>query len=173
MRAFRSPILAAIAGAVVTASVVGGVAIAQTSTPAVITACIAQNTGNVRIVGSGSDCRPNETTTTWNQQGPQGIPGTNGANGVSGWTRVQGEPTLQPAYSWGGAQARCPDGQRVLGGGYFSHYQGYPPGPGTTNTLTLLASYPTFDGVAWYVSMVNDTDTSIEFTPYAICATVS
>ncbi len=170
MRAFRSPIVAAIAGAVVTASVVGGVAIAQTSTQAVITACVDQNTGNVRIVGSGSDCRPNETTTTWNQQGPQGIPGTNGANGVSGWTRVQGESTVVQAHTWDRGQARCPEGQRVLGGGYFSHYEGHPSG--TTHTLTLLSSYPTFDGIAWYVSMLNDTDTSIEFTPYAICATV-
>jgi hypothetical protein len=78
MRRFTSPFFAAITGAVVTAIIVGGVAIAQTSAPGVITACVAETGGNVRIVSSASDCRANETTASWNQQGPQGQPGLPG-----------------------------------------------------------------------------------------------
>jgi len=71
-RGLKSPAVAAILSAAVAAGVVGGVALAQTSAPAVITACVADGTGNVRIVGSAGDCRSNERPTTWNQQGPQG-----------------------------------------------------------------------------------------------------
>ncbi len=78
MTRFTSPFLCAIAGSVVTAVIVGGVAIAQTSTTGVITACVAESTGNVRIVGSATDCKANERSTSWNQQGPQGQPGPTG-----------------------------------------------------------------------------------------------
>jgi uncharacterized membrane-anchored protein YitT (DUF2179 family) len=73
---FKSPVVAAIASAVLTATVVGGVAIAQTSTDsAEIIACVAENSGNVRIIQPTNDCKPNEVKTTWQQQGPVGPPG--------------------------------------------------------------------------------------------------
>lgn len=77
-RGLKSPVVAAIVSAVATASVVGGVAMAQTSASAVITACVAESNGNVRIVSNASDCKANERLTTWNQQGPQGLPGPPG-----------------------------------------------------------------------------------------------
>lgn len=99
----KPPIASAVASAALTASVVGGVAIAQTSAPAVITACVAENSGNVRIVSSASDCKANETVTTWNEQdvpGPDGPAGQDATAPVgavmffnlsscpSGWTEM-------------------------------------------------------------------------------------
>jgi hypothetical protein len=164
-----SRIFSAVAGTAVAATIVGGVAIAQTTSATVITACVAETNGNVRLVGSAGDCKPNETTTTWNQQGPQGIPGVSGRDGVSGWIRVDGESTLVEAHRWTWANALCPEGKRVLGGGYFSHWEGTLAGP--THALTFLSSMPGISGTGWYVSVLNDTDVPIQFTPYAICAT--
>lgn len=83
MNRFKSPVLAAVASAALTAGVVGGVAMAQTNTPAVITACVAENSGNVRIVDNASACKPNESSTFWHQQGPQGEQGEQGPQGES------------------------------------------------------------------------------------------
>jgi hypothetical protein len=79
---FKSPVIAAIASAGLTASVVGGVAIAQTDTTNVITGCIAANSGNVRIVASDEACKGNETRLTWNQRGPAGSDGNTVRNGT-------------------------------------------------------------------------------------------
>jgi hypothetical protein len=79
---FKSPIIAAIASAGLTASVVGGVAIAQTDTTNVITGCVAANSGNVRIVASDEACKGNETRLTWNQRGPAGSDGNTVRNGT-------------------------------------------------------------------------------------------
>ncbi len=46
----KSPVGAAVAASVLTATVVGGVALAQPSDPAVITVCVKQPAGSVRIV---------------------------------------------------------------------------------------------------------------------------
>lgn len=99
MSTLKSPIVAAIASAALTAGVVGGVAIAQTSTPTVVTACVAEGSGNVRIVSSASDCRSNETTTSWNQQGPQGLQGPQGPQGAEGPTGATGPAGT--ARAWG------------------------------------------------------------------------
>jgi hypothetical protein len=89
MKPSKSPVVAAMVSAVLTASVVGGVALAQTETPGVVNACVHKN-GNVRIVESSADCKPNETFRTWNESGavgpvgPQGPPGIQGAAGPAG-----------------------------------------------------------------------------------------
>jgi hypothetical protein len=141
----KSPLVAAIASAALTATLVGGVAIAQTSSPAVITACVSNSNGNVRIVARADECKTNETGLAWNQQGlqgpqgeagpqglqgpqgetgpqgPQGIPGTNGTNGtngVSGYQRVFSAFVNVPSGGSATARATCPDGKKALGGGY-------------------------------------------------------
>jgi hypothetical protein len=141
----KSPLVAAIASAALTATLVGGVAIAQTSSPAVITACVSDSNGSVRIVAGADECRSNETDLTWNQQGlqgvqgpqgeagpqglqgpqgeagpqgPQGIPGTNGTNGVSGYQRVFSDFVNVPSGGSATARATCPNGKKALGGGY-------------------------------------------------------
>jgi hypothetical protein len=96
MSRFKSPVVAAIASAALTASVVGGVAIAQMST-SVITACVAEHNGNVRIVGSARDCKPNEAVRTWNEQGeagPQGILGRTGPTAFLGGPECRAKACL-------------------------------------------------------------------------------
>ncbi len=175
MSRLKSPFVAAIASAALTASVVGGVAIAQTATSPVITACVAENSGNVRIVKSTTDCKANETVTTWNQQGetgPQGIPGTAGADGVSGWTQVQSEGVSVAPYTYGRQEATCPQaGQKVLGGGYGGSAS-TSFGEGTTRSLTFFGSLPSDDGTKWVVHALNETGESLGFTAYAICGAV-
>ena len=85
-----------------TAGVIGGVAIAQTSAPTHITACVADTTGNVRIVGSTSDCKPNEASMTWSQQGPAGRDGTDGMDGAQGPPGPSG--TARAWGQWGAVQ---------------------------------------------------------------------
>ncbi len=80
MGRFKSPIIAAIASAGLTAALVGGVAIAQTSNE--IIACVAENSGNVRIVTSADDCKPNENDMSWSEQGPAGQDATAPAGAV-------------------------------------------------------------------------------------------
>ncbi len=46
-----------------------------------IYACAQKQTGNLRMVSTGTNCRPDETAITWNIQGPQGIPGPAGSGG--------------------------------------------------------------------------------------------
>lgn len=154
MSKLKSPIVAAIASAALTAAVVGGVAIAQTSS-SVITACVAENTGNVRIVASASACRPNETSQTWNQQGPQGpagrdgVDGTDGADGTDGTdgtNGVSGHEIVRYSQPWNpGVQAAqmfmsCPAGKKVLSGG---HYAWLVPGE-----VHVSQNFPTGDS-AW------------------------
>lgn len=151
MSKLKSPIVTAIASAALTAAVVGGVAIAQTSS-SVITACVAENTGNVRIVASASACRPNETSRTWNQQGPQGpagrdgVDGTDGADGTDGTNGVSGHEIVRYFQPWNpGVQAAqmfmsCPAGKKVLSGG---HYAWLVPGE-----VHVSQNFPTGDS-AW------------------------
>jgi hypothetical protein len=75
---------AGIAGAALTATILGGAAWAQTAGTTVITACAQDKTGDLRLVQSPSDCKTNEVSTTWSQQGPQGLPGPVGPAGPQG-----------------------------------------------------------------------------------------
>jgi type VI secretion system secreted protein Hcp len=56
-----------------------------------VTICVATN-GNIRMVQSDSDCRPNETPQTLNQQGPAGPPGPAGDPGAPGEPGAAGPP---------------------------------------------------------------------------------
>ena len=98
MRKLRSPLVAAVISAAVTALIVGGVSFAQTTAPT-ITACVHKESGNVRIVADSGGCRTNETATTWNQQGVKGDTGPVGPPGPAGPTGPQGPagiPCPQP-----------------------------------------------------------------------------
>ncbi len=109
MTAIKSPILAAVTSAALTAVLVGGVALAQTTTTPVISACVHNATGNVRIVTAQSDCTPNETFTTWNQKGEKGDTGPVGPTGPQG---SQGAPG--PPAPLGRPVPPGPSGQRGL-----------------------------------------------------------
>ncbi|MDE2025703.1 MAG: pentapeptide repeat-containing protein [Patescibacteria group bacterium] len=49
-----------------------------------IFACVQKETGSLRVVPSDTSCHPDETTLTWNQQGPQGPVGPVGPQGPAG-----------------------------------------------------------------------------------------
>lgn len=116
MNSLKSQVASAVAAASLTAVVVGGAAIAQTTSSATIVACVAENTGLVRIVNSTGACRPNEGATSWSQQGPQGPPGPIGPvgpQGVQGDVGPQGPQGLQGLQGQAGAQGPAgPTGER-------------------------------------------------------------
>src|SRR5919199_139887 len=90
------------------AAVVGGVAIAQSSDEVI--ACVAQTTGNVRIVTSADDCKPNENDMSWSRQGPAGLPGPQGERGPAGATNIVqrfGSPVVVASGRTAGARASC------------------------------------------------------------------
>ena len=118
MGRFTSPLIAAIAGAGLTAAVVGGVAIAQSSDEVI--ACVAQTSGNVRIVTSADDCKPNENDMSWSRQGPAGLPGPQGERGPAGATNIVqrfGSPVVVASGRTAGARASCLPGETAVGGG--------------------------------------------------------
>jgi len=89
MKSGRGVLLAALAGSIVTACVVGGIAWA--SIPAgdkTISGCYDLQSGQVRIYdpdgGPIKGCGKNEGKVTWNQTGPKGDPGPTGDPGLAG-----------------------------------------------------------------------------------------
>ncbi|MBN1565924.1 MAG: collagen-like protein, partial [Anaerolineae bacterium] len=76
----------------------------------VIMACVNQQNGNVRVVGSSGECRNPEVYVQWNIQGqpgpmgPQGPAGPAGPQGPVGAQGPQGEPGLQGAQGEPGPQ---------------------------------------------------------------------
>ena len=69
----RRPSPAAIVASIALFVGVGGVAFAAIpDSEGVIHACYQNETGNLRVVESDTDCRPFETVLDWNQEGPVG-----------------------------------------------------------------------------------------------------
>lgn len=164
MRKFKSPITAAIASAALTASVVGGVAIAQTSSSE-IRACVAENSGNVRIVSNAGDCKPNESSTSWNQQGPQGAKGETGPAGATNIVQRNGSPRVLSPGGSGSTRAVCLPGETAVGGGAGNSVAG----------IYMLGEWPRpqLDGVRptqWEVMYHNTTDVSVGVTSIVLCA---
>jgi hypothetical protein len=74
---------------------------------AVIRACAANATGQLRIIGDGEDCRRSETLVRWNLRGPKGDKGDTGdrgPRGLPGPTGPQGSAGLQGAQGVTGPQ---------------------------------------------------------------------
>lgn len=136
---FKSPVIAAVTSAVLTASVVGGVAIAQTSASDAITACVAENSGNVRIVGSTSDCRANEVPRTWYEKGDKGDPGPPGPKGDPGPQGDPGPPGPEgPEGPTGPEGPPGPPGQGITN---FDQLQGVPCNVGNAAQGVLSLTY--------------------------------
>lgn len=72
-----------------------------------IHACVQRDSGQVRIVAAGEECRRTETALEWNSEGPAGPAGV-GAQGEIGPAGPQGEPG--PAGPQGDAGAAGPAG---------------------------------------------------------------
>ena len=73
-----------------------------------IRACVQNNSGAVRIVDHGDDCRNNEHRISWSIRGPEGPAGLQGPQGAQGFTGPQGLPGQQGAMGLQGPQG--PDG---------------------------------------------------------------
>jgi hypothetical protein len=104
-------------GVVITAVSVGAVSFVNAAGDATIKACADKKTGAMRYIAKGK-CKKTETSLSWNQIGPQGLPGTAGAKGESG---VPGDlpPTGFTARSVCGADGTtlCAVGVQGPGGG--------------------------------------------------------
>jgi hypothetical protein len=103
-------------------------------------------------------------------QGEQGIPGAAGAAGANGANGVSGYETVSVAFpvpgpgQEGSATAPCPDGKRVVGGGFSQTTFGQGGG------VNLRSSLPV-DETGWFVTVQSPTTVfSGGFvTVYAIC----
>jgi 5-deoxy-D-glucuronate isomerase len=98
-------------------------------------------------------------------QGLDGPQGPLGPAGTAGITEAYSEPVTAPAGGFAFTQAVCPDGKRVVGGGYtvedVQHAKlvptsGYPVGTAGGQS-------------AWYVTMQNIGDEAKKFWVIAFC----
>ena len=70
-------------GVIITAASVGAVSFANAASDGTLKACANKTSGAMRYISKGS-CKKTETSLSWNQMGPQGLPGVAGAKGDSG-----------------------------------------------------------------------------------------
>jgi hypothetical protein len=70
-------------GVVITAISVGAVTFANAAGDVTIKACANKTPGAMRYISKGS-CKKTETSLTWSQMGPQGLPGATGSAGPVG-----------------------------------------------------------------------------------------
>ena len=137
-----------------------------------------RNNGQLRVIdpSNGGACKNNETGLDWSQTGPQGPPGqngTNGTNGVSGYELVSDTGPL-PGGDPGTGQINsifCPAGKKVTGGGISI---GYPLG-GHFALSVIRESGPVGNGTGWrgFIQRTDDDNDHVEWTLWAICASVS
>jgi hypothetical protein len=141
----------------------------------VITACVHDNNGNVRIVNSANDCKKQERVLQWGSSGqgsagPQGPVGPPGPAGVSGYQVVRVDYLL-PAGGLLRNSAACPSGKVVLSGG-ASVVDGSP----AAHTV-LQESAPGTVGnpaqSAWIAAMQNNDSVQHTIGIFAVCATIT
>ena len=77
-------------GVIVTVVSVGAVSFVNAADDATIKACANKKTGAMRYISKGK-CKNTESSLSWNQMGPQGMPGATGANGTNGATGATGQ----------------------------------------------------------------------------------
>ena len=88
----RRQLLSAVAGALITATLAGGIAWA--AVPAAegqINGCYQKNEGQLRVIDPGADaCQPSEIPIAWSQAGGPGLPGDSGVPGRAGQDGLDG-----------------------------------------------------------------------------------
>ena len=77
-------------GVVITAVSVGAVSFVNAAGNGTLKACANKTTGVMRYISKGS-CKKTETSLSWNQMGPQGLPGAAGTNGTNGEIGAKGD----------------------------------------------------------------------------------
>jgi hypothetical protein len=124
-----------------------------------IHACASKKDGAVRIVGPKRRCKQGEVAVSWARagvagpRGPEGVPGPRGpsgptgATGVAGAQLVDGTAVTSTSGSVGTvvtADASCPSGTVLLGGGgKVTNNDTHP------DRTVLTQSYP-LDGTTWH-----------------------
>jgi hypothetical protein len=68
----------------------GAVTYANAAGDKTLKACANKSTGVMRYISKGS-CKKTETSLSWNQMGPQGLPGAAGSNGTNGESGAKGD----------------------------------------------------------------------------------
>ena len=139
----------------------------------VIQACAKQNSGALRIVETPGDCLASEVAVSWNASGPAGTPGPAGPPGPPGsrvsYSNGYSEHKAVPPGSFRFAEAICPSGTQVVGGGYATQNV-------STALLVPTNSYPIGKGDgrgAWYVVMFNIGQQTEEFWAVSYCVTIT
>jgi len=141
----RSTRLATFLAAVMAGAILGGIAVAQTTGAPPINACVHKETGAVRIVGSTSECRAQETALTWNVQGPPGpigpagAPGSPGDEGPAGPEGPPGVPGAQGPEGPEGPEG--PPGPAGAGISSFDDLAGLPCNAGNDGAGVIAISY--------------------------------
>jgi hypothetical protein len=125
-----------------------------------------RNNGQLRVIdpSNGGACKNNETGLDWSQTG---------TNGVSGYELVSDTGPL-PGGDPGTGQINsifCPAGKKVTGGGISI---GYPLG-GHFALSVIRESGPVGNGTGWrgFIQRTDDDNDHVEWTLWAICASVS
>jgi hypothetical protein len=77
-------------GVVITAVSVGAVSFVNAAGNRTLKACANKTTGVMRYISKGS-CKKTETSLSWNQIGPTGLPGAAGTNGTDGAAGTKGD----------------------------------------------------------------------------------
>jgi hypothetical protein len=101
-------------------------------------------------------------------QGPKGDRGEQGPPGLSDYQIVSVEYDVRGTNGVT-AEAVCPDGKRVLGGGIFAAH-------GATSGPYVYRSLPNAAGTGWITSVASFPNTGMpgrSITAYAVCARVS
>jgi hypothetical protein len=163
------------------------VAASENPSPA-IHACVHRETGQVRIVSAGDQCRRTETALEWNAEGPagpagaQGEPGATGpagpagpqgpagtgggTGGISGWEQKTAF-TIVSAGKTGSVIVRCSTGKQVFTGGFAT----------AGLDMSILESHPATvasgQNPGWVVFAHNKGASDAVLTVYATCATAS
>jgi hypothetical protein len=102
-------------------------------------------------------------------KGDPGDPGPPGASGLSGLQIVTSPSLLVGLFDFGHAEATCPAGKTLIGGGGRI---GSPGGFASADAGYLEQSYPS--GNTWFVRGHNTGPwIDVDLVAYAICATVS
>lgn len=121
--------------------------------------CIRGKQGATGATGAAGPQGPKGDTGATGPQGPQGNPG---ANGVSGYVRVSQEFAGSASANPKSLTVTCPDGKKVLGGGFNT--------PDSNNGVDVFGSYPSTD-TAYTVKVGTRDDNHWKLVVYAVCAT--
>lgn len=147
------------------------------TTPTTYYACVNMRSGSIYMVNVGDTCQKGYTPINWNQVGPQGPQGPTGPQGPQGPQGPAGPTqtlTSIQVYSVndaistgaGGAEARCPTGTLVTGGGYETLQAA------DLATYIVEASFPPLNRNSWEVEIFNSGTANVSLTVYALCASL-